>query len=80
MKAIMKIGRIILALSLILAAMPLLAIEEAYDPLAGISLAELFDISIHSATKTEEKLSDVPSVVSLITADEIATYRFCYRN
>ncbi|MDM8565731.1 TonB-dependent receptor [Candidatus Halobeggiatoa sp. HSG11] len=79
MKAIsrsMKTRRVILALSPILAAMPLLAAEEAYDPLADISLAELFDISIHSATKTDEKLSDVPSVVSLITADEIATYGY----
>lgn len=42
--------------------------------LMDLSLADLFDIEVTTASKTEEKLSEAPGVISLITRDEMERF------
>ncbi len=41
---------------------------------AELSLADLFDIKVNIASKTEESISDAPGVISVITRDELQRF------
>ncbi|MDM8559748.1 TonB-dependent receptor [Candidatus Parabeggiatoa sp. HSG14] len=77
MKAIsrcVKMGRVILVISLIWAAMPLFAVEEEYDVLSEISLGELMDIEkymVSIATGIKQTVARAPAVTTVITAHDI---------
>ncbi|MDM8558680.1 TonB-dependent receptor [Candidatus Parabeggiatoa sp. HSG14] len=68
----MKMGRVILALSLILTAMPLLAAEK-YDPMSDLSLGELLNLEKFMVTATKHLMParKAPAIAAVITADEI---------
>lgn len=49
----------------------------AYDvDLTELSLEELMDINIYGASRFEQKITDAPSFVSVVTADEIKKFGF----
>ncbi|MDM8557228.1 TonB-dependent receptor [Candidatus Parabeggiatoa sp. HSG14] len=77
MKAIsMCMIRVILAIALILAAMPLLAADEAYDPLAELSLSELLNMQIDIGSLATRTIFESPSTVSVIDRDMLKRYNF----
>ncbi len=68
-------------LALIVAILPILFIsdylhaEQASD-LASLSLEELLNVKVYSASKYEQKASEAPSSISVITAADINTYGY----
>jgi outer membrane receptor for ferrienterochelin and colicins len=63
------------ALILLLFALPALA-QEAPKDLGTVSLEELGNIQVYSASKHMQSASDAPSSVTVITADEIQKYGY----
>jgi outer membrane receptor for ferrienterochelin and colicins len=49
----------------------LLAVAEEVSDLANLSLEELLDIEVVSATKKSQKLSEAPAIISVITSQQI---------
>jgi len=57
-----------------LIALPLQAYAEQKEKKSGLfslSLTELLKVRVVSASKTKQKVSDAPSIINVITADEI---------
>lgn len=50
------------------------AADQEFDELAGLSLEELLDTQVTTASKGEEKLSDAPGVMTVVTKDEIRRF------
>jgi outer membrane receptor protein involved in Fe transport len=51
------------------------AAREALDP-TELSLQQLLDVEVYSASKFAQKTSDAPSDVSVVTAEDIRTYGY----
>lgn len=65
---------VFLTMSVSFAFGPLYAAKEAAGDDLDLSLADLLDFKITVASKTEEKISDAPGVVSVITQDELKRF------
>jgi len=50
---------------------PIPSVAQDLDDLLDLSLDELIDVSVVSATKTEQKLSEAPAIMSIITRRQI---------
>jgi iron complex outermembrane receptor protein len=61
--------------SLILAATASVYAQESSDP-AALSLEELLNVKVYSASKFEQKAAEAPSSISVITADQIRNYGY----
>ena len=57
--------------SAVLAALGLALTHAAKDDLSDLSLEQLLDVKVYSASKFNQKASDAPASVSIITAEEI---------
>ena len=72
----MNVGRIIISLLVTLACLTLVAnaqeieVEELYD----LTLEEMMNIEVVSASKRSESVMDAPAVVTVISASEIESY------
>ena len=64
--------RAAITLVLILVALPAAAQQPATDKLGGLSLEQLLDVQVTSAaSKHAQKADEAPSVITVVTADEI---------
>jgi outer membrane receptor for ferrienterochelin and colicin len=52
-----------------------IAIDDDVDDLADMSLEELLDTSVTTASRADEKLSDAPGVITVVTQDELRRFR-----
>ena len=51
-------------------------IAAATEDLTAMSIEELMNVSVYSASKYEQKETEAPSSVSVVTADEIRKYGY----
>jgi outer membrane receptor for ferrienterochelin and colicins len=78
----MRINSLLCALIMLMCGLPSTTVVAEVDPnteaLFDMSLEDLMDVEIYSASKFSQKVSEAPSSVTVITADEIKLYG--YRN
>jgi iron complex outermembrane receptor protein len=77
----MRINSFLFALIVLMCGLPATTAAAEVDPNAGaalfdMSLEELMDVEIYSASKYSQKASEAPSSVTVITAEEIKLYGF----
>jgi len=53
---------------------PLYAVEQASDESVDLSLSDLLNVKVTVASKTEEKLSEAPGVISVVTRGEMERF------
>jgi outer membrane receptor for ferrienterochelin and colicins len=67
-------GSIFCGMLVSLSVLPLYAGEEASDESVDLSLTDLINVKVVVASKTEEKISEAPGVISVVTSGEMARF------
>lgn len=70
-----RAGIVSIAVSLLLATIGSVYAQESSDP-GALSLEELLNVKVYSASKYEQKASEAPSTISVITAEQIRHYGY----